>query len=477
MQGFREYLKDKYTTEELEGFGIENIDTFDYGDFIRERYFTTYYGEGKREVPLFSDFEDYQMVSYGEFARELIRETKAYARAHGKDVYFTANTAELFPQYLAMQDELDYLSPEVFSYQTTSPGRFFIYTYPPRKCVPAFKLVRSLGKSLVVYPSPETNGELIAMPDMMSLMKIYTAEAYSARGFYHVPYNLPSYTPEQGWIYGPRDMGELEPYYDFIFNNEQYYDDLFSTSKIAVLYSYPSARHDVSNFYGISDLLLDSHFQYDVLFAGDNNWMEDNLSLSQLNEYEVVILPKTECLSDRQVDLLLSYVESGGNIVAFHCIGLYDEKNKEVKRELLESLLVEGSHDFGLGKFIYSRDLPTREEVSGALSGLIQPCIQTNANENVVMLEYWNNETHSIVIHLINYAYDIETEHMRPQENINLKVALDPKLLGKDLSVSYASPDRAGIEELSYTLSDGSVEFRIPNLEFYGVVFVEEASD
>jgi len=107
MQGFREYVKDKYTTEELEGFDIENIDNFDYGDFIREQYFTTYYGEGKREVPLFSDFEDYQMVSFGEFVRELISETKAYARAHGKDVYFTANIAELLPAFLAMQDELD----------------------------------------------------------------------------------------------------------------------------------------------------------------------------------------------------------------------------------------------------------------------------------------------------------------------------------------------------------------------------------
>ena len=175
------------------------------------------------------------------------------------------------------------------------------------------------------------------------------------------------------------------------------------------------------------------------------------------------------------------FIDSGANVKIKNSelrkvvIELRDEKGNEIRREPLRSLLVGGSHDYGLGKFIYNGDFPTREEVGGMLSGSIQPCIQTNANENVVMLEYWNSGTRSIIIHLINYAYDIETEHLSPQENINLKVVLDPELLGKDLSVSYMSPDWAGIEELDYTVSGGRVEFQIPNLEFYGVVSIGEA--
>ena len=467
MQGFREYLKGKYSAEEFEDFNIENIDNFDYGDFIRERYLTTY-EECRGDVPFFSDFQDYQMTSVKKFWRDLINEIRA--SAHGKDIYFTANIGEMWPDFLAMQDELDFLQPE------------YIFAYPPQgRSIPFYKLARSLGKPAAVTPSAvAASAELMARHDVTALMKIYTAEAYSARGFLYVPYAQLICGPE-GWTVYSANMGELKPYYDFIRNNEACYENLFSASKVAVLYSFPSVKRrsiGIDEFYGISNLLLNSHFQYDVLFAGDNNWVKDNyLSLGALNKYEVVILHNTRCLSDRQVDLLLSYVEMGGNILAFSEIGFYDENENPVERKLLESLLVEGSHDFGLGKFIYSRDLPTREEVGEILSGLIQPCIQTNANENVVMLEYWNSGARSIVIHLINYAYDIETEHLSSQENINLKVTLDPELLGKDLNVSYMSPDWAGIEELSYTLSDGSVEFQIPNLEFYGVVSVEEASD
>lgn len=192
---------------------------------------------------------------------------------------------------------------------------------------------------------------------------------------------------------------------------------------------------------------------------------------------EAAQLYNTHSLSDSQANLLISYAESGGNIVAFGEIGSHDEEGNEVERALLSSLLIEGSNDFGLGKFVYSGDLPTREDFGGILSGLIPPCIQTNANENVVMIEYWNNETCSIIIHLINYNYDIETQHLASQQNIDLEVALNSELLGKELIVSYESPDWTGTEELDYTVSDGRIQFQIPNLEFYGVVSIGEVGD
>jgi len=467
MQGFKEYLKEKYSTEELEGFGVEDIDSFDYGDFIREHYLTLY-KENRWEVPLYADYTDYRLESILEFWHELITETRAHGTAQGKDIYFSANTAEMWPQYIIIQDELDYFSAE------------YTYAYPSQgKSIPDFKLARSLGKPAFFLPNSGTSAELMARPDITTLTKIYTAEAYSARGFMMVPHEIWVWIEgAEGWgMWCYVNMEELSPYYDFIYDNEQYYESLFSTSKIAVLYSLSSAiRSGTDEFYRISDFLLNSHFQYDVLFAGDNDWIEDNLSLSQLNEYEVVILPKTECLSDQQVSLLLSYAESGGDIFAFGEIGSRDEEGNEVERALLSSLLVEDSHDYGLGRFIYNRNLP-KEEVGGILSGLIQPCIQTNANENVVMIEYWNNETHSIIIHLINYNYDIETQHLTSQQNIDLEVALNSELLGKELIVSYESPDWTGTEELDYTVSDERIQFQIPNLEFYGVVSIREVGD
>lgn len=466
MQGFRDYLNEKYSMEELESVGIENIYNFDYGNFINEQYLTTYQDKGRRgEIPLFSDFEGYQMISVREFMRDLIDNIRAYGNTKDKEIFIVANIPGMMAHWLPLQSDLDYILTE------------YDYDYPPEgRSIPAAKLARSLGKPLLFLQSTSLEN-LLGRSDMTTLMKIYTAEAYSARGFLVVPYGITARTSE-GWTSYYADMEELGPYYDFMYANEQCYKNIFSTSKIAVLYPLSSAiRSGTDEFYRISDFLLNSHFQYDVLFAGDNDWMEDNLSLSQLNEYEVVILPNTCSLSDQQVNLLISYAESGGNILAFGDIGSHDEKGNEVERALLSSLLIEGSNDFGLGKFIYSGDLPTREEAGGILSGLIQPCIQTNANENVVMIEYWNNETHSIIIHLINYNYDIETQHLTSQQNIDLEVALTSELLGKELIASYESPDWTGTEELDYTVSDGRIQFQIPNLEFYGVVSIRDIGD
>lgn len=74
---------------------------------------------------------------------------------------------------------------------------------------------------------------------------------------------------------------------------------------------------------------------------------------------------------------------------------------------------------------------------------------------------------------MINYDYDIDTEHLSSQKNINLEVMLEPELLGKALSISYASPDWTGVKKLNYTVSNGSIKFQIPDLDFYGVVSIE----
>jgi hypothetical protein len=91
MQGFREYLKTKYNTEELIAFGIENIDSFHYGDFIRANYLTLY-KDRRWEVPLYWDFYGYMMESTIQFWHQFIIEVKAFAINQGKKVPFSANT-------------------------------------------------------------------------------------------------------------------------------------------------------------------------------------------------------------------------------------------------------------------------------------------------------------------------------------------------------------------------------------------------
>jgi len=440
IEGFREYLKGEYTVQELAALGIKAIDSFDYGDFIRVRYLSAF-KERPWEVPLLPDFEDYQMESVRNFMHDLISQTRAYARAQGRDIYFTANTAELLPIFLPIQDELDYLTVE------------FTFPLPPQgRSIPAFKLATSLGKPALFVPQSVHNPGLLKRDDLAALMKMYTAEAYSSGAFLLVPYELPGRDP-QGWGSYTADIDELSSYYAFLHNNDLCYAARSATTQVAVLYPYASARRAydsfADNFYGISNLMLDAHFQYDVLFAGDDEWIDDTLGLEALNRYEVVVLPSTRNVSERQVDLLLAYVEAGGSLFAFGEIGSRDEEDRVMPRQQLGALLVEGSQDFGLGRFVYvERELGVeyldsqaawiRHQVGGVLGELIRPAIQTSANENVALLAYWGDETQSTAIHMINYNYDPQAKALSLQSEINMEVELDARLLGRDLGV-YAN--------------------------------------
>jgi hypothetical protein len=474
MAGFRNYLKNKYSAGELVTLGIINVDTFNYRHFINDGY-RSKYDEDRRQVPLWFDFYDYQAKSLLSFMEGFIEEVKSHARALGKEIYFTVNTFRLYPDSLVTPDTFDYLNPE------------FDYT-PLSQAVAYFKLATSLGKPTLMGHDQQAMEELAARQDTTDLMKIQTVEAYASQGFLWVPYN--HWTGSKTYFV---DLDELGPYYDFIHKNKHYYENLISTSRIAILYSYATGRwspkgpYDAfgENFRGICNLLLDAHFQYDVLFAGDADWMEDKLTLGALKRYEVLVLPNTKHLSERQVNLLLSYVHSGGSVIAFGDIGSHSETLDPAERPELQSLLKEGTHSYGQGKFVYMsnevghhyfslnpRSASLRQQFAEALRRTIYPNILTSASENVTLLEYWNSSTKSIVLHLINYSYYFDKEQINSQKNIELEVLLYQPLSGKELIISYRSPEPKGIERLQHEANGVKVKFTIPKLDFYGVVTI-----
>ena len=72
---------------------------------------------------------------------------------------------------------------------------------------------------------------------------------------------------------------------------------------------------------GMTRALVESHIPFDVI-------SEHNASPDVLNQYRVVILANTTCLSDRLVKTLRAYVASGGGLMATYESSLYDERGK-----------------------------------------------------------------------------------------------------------------------------------------------------
>jgi len=211
--------------------------------------------------------------------------------------------------------------------------------------------------------------------------------------------------------------------------------------------------------------------------------MKDELTLGALQRYEVAVLPNTMRLSDRQVSLLLSFVRAGGKVIAFGEIGTQNQEGIDVERPELKTLLEEGIHNYGLGKFVYMSsqaglDYYTnvngsiRRQFSEALRRLIYPNIQTSAGENMAILEYWNSKSKSIVLHLINYDYDLEKQQINSQKNIDIEVLLYEPLSKKNIAIRYSSPDWKAVERLKHETNGLKAKFSIRNLDFYGVVTI-----
>lgn len=127
---------------------------------------------------------------------------------------------------------------------------------------------------------------------------------------------------------------------------EEYYKQTKPAAKIALLWSTDTANYYSSNvsssdftgegtainlsetradhyteFMGCYEMLAQNHVQFDVV---------DEVSLERgLTGYELLIAPCCACMSDQAIDSLLSFTESGGNLIASLETGTFDKFGRE----------------------------------------------------------------------------------------------------------------------------------------------------
>ncbi len=468
LSDFRQYLKNKYDQQQLEDFGISDIDTFDYREFR------------KSHAPdaLSTAFDDFQLSSSKTFWQEIISEIRKYAESRGKTVLFTTNVNvsawETVPG-LPIAASVDGFMSE------------YRFQLPPyNNTITEFKVFRSVGRPVMLLPNAGASAEFLQRTDLAEIMKIYTAEAYASGEFMYAPYAV-LVTGPAGWQLYNADMDKLYPYFDFIAGNKAYYENLASAADVAVLYSYASLHNKVNssaytNFFGISNLLLDTHRQYDVLFAGDTVWTDDQLTMDQLRQYQVIIMPNVADISDKQVALILDYVKQGGKVLAFGETGVRNELGQTSDPSRFGDMLVQGLHQYGRGQFKYvpdnlgsvyqsSNGAASRQKILAELSDLYQGD-QTNADYRVSILAYWSTRLQASIFHLINHDYDTQEQHMNQQQNISMEISLNQQLLDKDLGVFYVSPDWQGTKELKYSVANNKISFVIPELDTYGSIYI-----
>ncbi len=115
-------------------------------------------------------------------------------------------------------------------------------------------------------------------------------------------------------------------------------------------------------FIGWCEFLIDSHLQYTVIF-------EKGLTLAQLQNFSLIILPDVVCLNHQTCQLIAAYVEDGGNLILTNKTGERNSEGEKKAQEFhLSSILKinQESKDttgvdlgtFGHGKWAYFTNRP-----------------------------------------------------------------------------------------------------------------------
>jgi hypothetical protein len=502
MKKFNYYLESKYTPEQLEQYGIGSIKDFNYGYYLLENYdldslnLEDILGADYRGS-LLPDFKTFLTKEATEFLIDMTEELRVYGRKeYNKELKFTGIPSSgfmlaysYFPfstlDYIDIPSgHISYIDEQLLFDQNTKELFF-----PEKKNIPEYKVVyaltckpnlTSISDMTVFLLKEQKQGPV--KTEYENFIHLAMAEAFASKGqFFDV--NYPAVTPEI-----------IQKYNDFYLNNRDIFvfSELYSFADVAVIY--PATNYgiiekidfDHRSFYAASLALTDLNIQYDVHVAGDGlNCCYGDLDGEEITEYDVLLLPGVAALSDREVDILLSYVKEGGLLVLFGETGLFDEEGERPHRMIFKDLEC-GWNGYGAGSIFLSKD-PVEDDLfyfdytgeavlkntsAGAkICSLLADVLEDQAvslipeSDNII-LQIWE-DSEDIYIHLLNYNYLWEGDIIKDMENIKIELDLEDKVSEDCILISPDFEDEQVLKIVDSVIT-------VPGLHIWDIVVLHK---
>jgi hypothetical protein len=239
----------------------------------------------------------------------------------------------------------------------------------------------------------------------------------------------------------PRDVtSEVQ---DFLANNERLYSKK-SGANVLVLYSF-SSNYWTEAITGYSSSILDSEgetlsysvidpddpngvrmpfwevtrdlskkqISYDVKFIADGDLREDSFSLKDIENYNLIILPDCNTLTENQANVIEEYAKQGNKVLIFGTAAqnLLGWQYELVKLPSVEYCINDSYKPTALKAF------------DNAFRGLYEDVWQVALDDASIGVQ-----THSIengmAIHLVNYNYSKQKDAVELIKELNIKIHL-----------------------------------------------------
>lgn len=526
-EAFRKYLTRKFDPASLLSLDIQNAETFEMSTYLLGKYtkpkadirrgdpsgtqITISTKESPFEDPIVREWTKFQRISLMAFFDQLTSKIRGYASEKNRSVALLGHL--MVREGPAMFDS-SFLSSLLV-------GKYFdvvhvpiqtkdikVTEYVPEwsarfRLEPTYRMAKAAGSQR--KPVWAYSGWKLDIPTQLShtapnLRKLTIAEAYAHGAIREIAF--------ADWISEYESTGppsELKKYLEFIWRNQRHIRETASLARVAVVYSVPSFLWRISplfgmhgysqraSIHGFARALGDLHIPYDIVIFGHSDLYEDDPALKDLSKYDLVILPNVDCMNDRQTEALKQYAKQGGAIVASGEVATRDENYVRRSSNVLDQLaqlagkrvaLLTGQPEVSYWTNVIVKgidDQASLQRIFRAVETLakIPSIVADNRRLVSVNLLWLPTPSPRLILHIINYNYDFETDSVKTQEEIPVRIRIPTDFrVGR---VECLSPDLGSTTEevvLQHKMANSeTIEFTIPRVFLWAMIAVRSEED
>jgi len=239
----------------------------------------------------------------------------------------------------------------------------------------------------------------------------------------------------------------VAPFVGFFHARRDLFRGASVVADVAVLRSFPSQVFADSKYArrtcGVEQTLIDNHACFQIIY-------EDQLD--HLTRYRALVLAGSVALSDRRLEQIRRYVQSGGRLCIIGSAATHDEwmspRTSPAFADLPDSHVIQAPED---GDTISAIQRACGDEIALSVRagpGLCSELMQQPGRR---------------LVHLVNYRSDPTTD-----------IAVSVRLPGdcRPRSVMLVSPERPDDLPAPFEIRDGRVQFNVPQVRVYEIAVV-----
>jgi hypothetical protein len=240
----------------------------------------------------------------------------------------------------------------------------------------------------------------------------------------------------------------LAPFINFFHSRR----DLLRNAKVvadaAILRNFASQVFADPNHAGLThqveQALIKNHVCFQIIY--DHH-------LTDLNRYRVLILAGCVALSDRQIEQIKRYVNSGRRVCIIGQAGTYDEWLIPREKPALDDLL--GSNVVRIEDY---------NDIVRAISRACDDRLSLSIRTLPGLCSELTEQPSRRLVHLVNYRTD------NPVKDVSVSLRLPSRRRVK--TVTLVSPERQNDLEVSFQQQDDLVSFDVPQVTMYEITIV-----